>query len=350
MRRQIILMFIIVSFLVGCNSNNDISKNTQEDISVSSVEKEVEESLVKEDINKIEEDVETTEVIKDDSVETNENMIENNIEDNEKTIEGNNKNKDSLEEDIKEELIEETLETTDSNEEQEISTTLSNEAKSWWFRRNSDHLPPGAQEEIDLSKYDAYYLGNTNEKKIYLTFDEGYENGYTSKILDILKENNVVAAFFVTKHYIDTEPELVKRMVSEGHIVGNHSVSHPSFPKISDEEIEYEITELARYFKEVTGYDMPKYFRPPSGEYSERTLKITKDLGYKTIFWSMAYKDWDINDQPGKEVAFSHVVENYHNGAIILLHAVSSSNTEALDDIIKYLKEQGYTFASLEEL
>ncbi|NLM12195.1 MAG: delta-lactam-biosynthetic de-N-acetylase [Epulopiscium sp.] len=230
------------------------------------------------------------------------------------------------------------------------TSSLPNDKKSWWFKRNSDHLPPGAQSEIDIAKYDAYYLGNTKEKKIYLTFDEGYENGYTPKILDVLKEHNVKAAFFVTKPYIQSQPDLVKRMVEEGHIVGNHSVTHPSLPDKTDEEVKHEILETARYFEEVTSTSMPLFFRPPAGEYSERTLQITKDLGYKTIFWSMAYKDWDVNNQPGKQAAYEHIVQNHHPGAIILLHAVSSSNTEALGDMLKYLRDQGYTFASLNEL
>jgi peptidoglycan-N-acetylmuramic acid deacetylase len=230
------------------------------------------------------------------------------------------------------------------------ASSLSNNKKSWWFKRNSDNLPPGAQSEIDIAKYDAYYLGNTNEKKIYLTFDEGYENGYTNEILDTLKEHDVKAAFFVTKPYIKSQQELVKRMVNEGHLVGNHSVSHPSLPDKTKEEIEYELNETARYFEEITSSNMPLFFRPPAGEYSERTLQITKALGYKTIFWSMAYKDWDVNAQPGKQAAYEHIVQNHHQGAIILLHAVSSSNTEALEDIIKYLKDNGYTFSSLNEL
>lgn len=225
-----------------------------------------------------------------------------------------------------------------------------NEAKSWWFKRNSAHQPPTAQMDIAIQNYDAHYLGDVSSKVIYLTFDEGYENGCSSKILDILKANNVKAAFFVTKSYIDSEPELVKRMAEEGHIVGNHSTTHPDMTTLSDAQIKQEIEGCANAYKNLTGKDMPKFFRPPAGVYSIRTLEKTKELGYKTIFWSFAYKDWVTTEQPGAEAAYQNVMTNYHNGSVMLLHAVSESNTQALDRIIKSLKEQGYTFKSLEEL
>lgn len=225
-----------------------------------------------------------------------------------------------------------------------------NDRKSWWFKRNADHLPPSAQQEINISQYGAYYLGDIQEKNIYLTFDEGYENGYTPQILDILKENDVKAAFFVTKPYIKECPDLVKRMVEEGHIVGNHTDTHPDVTKISDEQIVQELQSCADYFKEVTGTEMPHYFRPPEGVYSIRTLEQTQQAGYKTIFWSFAYHDWDPKDQPGKQAAYEMVMNNYHNGSIMLLHAVSESNTQALDSMIKSLKEKGYVFRTLDEL
>ncbi len=222
--------------------------------------------------------------------------------------------------------------------------------KSWWFKRNSTHTPPSAQQEIAIGQYDAYYLGDTQSKTIYLTFDEGYENGYTGQILDILKENDVQAAFFVTKSYIRDNPELIQRMVAEGHIVGNHSVSHPDMTQLTSEQMAEEINDCAAYFKEVTGQEMPKFFRPPEGVYSIHSLEATQAQGYQTIFWSFAYADWDVNNQPGKEGAYNMVMDNYHNGSIMLLHAVSQSNTEALADMIKSLKEKGYTFMSLEDL
>lgn len=225
-----------------------------------------------------------------------------------------------------------------------------NDSKSWWFKRNSDHTPPTAQQDININQYGGYYLGDTSQKVIYLTFDEGYENGFTPMILDVLKANDVKAAFFVTKAYIDSEPELIKRMVAEGHIVGNHSVTHPNMPEKTDEEIAQELQGCAEAFKNLTGQDMPMYFRPPAGVYSVRSLEKTFEQGYKSIFWSFAYKDWDTKNQPTTQEAYDMVMNNYHNGSIMLLHAVSEANTNALDSIIKSLKERGYTFVSLDEL
>ncbi|WP_304942069.1 polysaccharide deacetylase family protein, partial [Vallitalea guaymasensis] len=173
---------------------------------------------------------------------------------------------------------------------------------------------------------------------------------YTPTILDTLKANDVKATFFVTKPFIENNAELAKRMKDEGHIVGNHTVHHKRMYELTDDEIKYEIEETARYFEEMTGYKMDTFFRPPEGAYSERSLYLTGQLGYKTIFWSMAYADWDRNNQKGKEYAYNHVINNAHPGMISLLHAVSSSNTEALDDIIKTLKEQGYRFGNLYEI
>ncbi|HHV72834.1 MAG TPA: delta-lactam-biosynthetic de-N-acetylase [Clostridia bacterium] len=227
---------------------------------------------------------------------------------------------------------------------------LDNTLLSWYFQRNTEHKTPQTNSKyVDYLKGYGYYVGDTKEKVIYLTFDNGYENGYTAKILDVLQANNVKAAFFVTGSYVKQNPDLVKRMVREGHIVGNHSQTHPSMPKISDAEIKEEIKSVEKQVLELTGFKMT-YFRPPSGEFSQRTLFLTKELGYETIFWSMAYKDWLVDEQPGKEYAYKHVIDNVHNGAIILLHSVSVSNAEALDSILKDLKLQGYRFASLDEL
>lgn len=230
------------------------------------------------------------------------------------------------------------------------TSKLSNAKQSWYFVANDNHTQPQGNSSVALNKYNAYYVGNPNEKKIYLTFDEGYENGYTSKILDVLKAKNVKAAFFVTKPYIESDPELVKRMVAEGHLVGNHSVKHLSSPTLSDSQLKNELTETAQAFEKVTGQDMPKVFRPPMGEYSERTLAVTSNMGYKTVFWSFAYKDWITTAQPGKDVAYNTVMSKYHNGAVLLLHAVSKSNTEALGDIIDSLRAKGYTFDTLNNL
>lgn len=261
--------------------------------------------------------------------------------------------KPSDQEDIKEEENEETPQgsSTEDNFDMNVdASTLSNEGYSWSFKRNKEHKKVIGYNKFDIEQYGGYYIVDTDEKVIYLTFDEGYENGYTPTILDTLKANDVKATFFVTKPFIENNAELAKRMKDEGHIVGNHTVHHDKMYELTDDEIKYEIEETARYFEEMTGYKMDTFFRPPEGAYSERSLYLTGQLGYKTIFWSMAYADWDRNNQKGKEYAYNHVINNAHPGMISLLHAVSSSNTEALDDIIKTLKEQGYRFGNLYEI
>ena len=231
----------------------------------------------------------------------------------------------------------------------------SNNKLAWWFKRDDNHGPSGCDDTIDISDYGAYYLDvnadeKNDEKVIYLTFDCGYENGYTEQILDVLKEQDVPACFFVTQTYIRDNIELTKRMKEEGHQVGNHTITHPSMPEKSYEEIIQEVTGCADYMKEATGYDMDPYMRPPRGEYSARTLMITHDLGYKTIFWSMAYLDYDVNNHPGTDFVINHFNKYHHNGAIILMHNVSSSNAGALETVIVNLKAEGYRFASLNEL
>ncbi|WP_244834860.1 delta-lactam-biosynthetic de-N-acetylase [Clostridium sp. BJN0001] len=202
-----------------------------------------------------------------------------------------------------------------------------------------------------LKENDAFYLKNTDEKVIYLTFDEGYENGNTPKILDTLKELNIPAAFFVVKPYIDKEPELIKRMADEGHIVGNHSVHHPSMAQITDpSKFKAEFTGVEDAYKRVTGKEMKKYFRPPMGKYSQKSLEMTKELGYKTIFWSFAYKDWLIHDQPSDDFAVKKITNGSHPGCIMLLHAVSDTNAKILKSVLSQLKDEGYEFKSLDEL
>ncbi len=233
-----------------------------------------------------------------------------------------------------------------------------NDMLAWWFKRDDNHGPSGCDDTLDISEYGAYYLDKnaeavyeeTGEKVIYLTFDCGYENGYTNQILDVLETQDVPACFFVTKTFIRDNPEIAKRMKEEGHQVGNHTITHPSMPSKSYEEIIQEVTGCADYMKEVTGYDMDPYLRPPRGEYSARTLMLTHDLGYKTIFWSMAYLDYDVNNQPGVDFVVNHFNKYHHNGAIILMHNVSASNAGALDMVITNLKAEGYRFASLNEL
>ena len=231
-----------------------------------------------------------------------------------------------------------------------MTDALSKKKLSWGLKKNTGKAPdinPGEVEILDA--YDGVYLGDTKTKSLYLTFDEGYENGYTAKILDILKKHSVPACFFVTGPYLKNEPELIYRMTDEGHDVGNHTVNHPSMPSLSEQELESELLELDRIFYETTGKSM-KFLRPPMGEHSERSMYISKKLGYKTIFWSIAYEDWNVDKQPSKEYVFNSVMDNLHSGAIILMHAVSSANAETLESIIIEAKKQGYTFKSLTTL
>lgn len=238
--------------------------------------------------------------------------------------------------------------------EKEAYQSLDNTKLSWWFRRDMNHGPSGCDDTIDISEYDAYYLDQNaskkNEKVVYLTFDCGYENGYTEQMLDILKKEDVPACFFVTPTYIRDNVAIAKRMKEEGHQVGNHTIYHICMPDKSYEEIVQEVNGCADYMKEATGYAMDPYLRPPCGEYSARTLAITQDLGFKTIFWSMAYMDFDVNNQPGVDFVIDHFNKYHHSGAIILMHNVSSSNAGALEKVIANLKAEGYRFASLNEL
>ncbi len=217
----------------------------------------------------------------------------------------------------------------------------------WGLKKNKNAPPdiPSATVEM-IKKYGGIYKSD-EKKTLYLTFDEGYENGYTAKILDVLKENKVPAAFFVTGPYIKKEEDLIKRMAAEGHVVGNHTVNHPSLPDVSDEELKIELDNLTQSYKDLTGKDM-RFFRAPMGEYSERTLRLTNDMGYTNVFWSFAYCDWQVDNQKGTGYAYNQIMDGVHDGAILLLHAVSKDNAQVLDKVIKDLKAQGYTFKSLE--
>ncbi|MGN0154241.1 MAG: polysaccharide deacetylase family protein [Lachnospiraceae bacterium] len=229
-------------------------------------------------------------------------------------------------------------------------SAIDNTLYAWWFKRNDNHEKSGCQEDFDITEYNAYYTVPVSEKKIYLTFDCGYENGYTADILDTLKEEGVTAAFFVTQTYIRDNIELTKRMKEEGHLVCNHTVTHPSMPGKSVEEQKQELLTCESYMKEATGYEMDLFFRPPKGEYSKRTLQMAKDLGYTTIFWSMAYLDYDVNNQPTSEHVVEHFKKYYHPGAIPLMHNVSVANRDALKQVIQNLKREGYSFGTLYEL
>ena len=229
-------------------------------------------------------------------------------------------------------------------------TGYDNKKIEWGIKRNSNHEQPdlGSKNKELMEKYNGLCIGNNSQKNIYLTFDAGYEAGYTIKILDVLKEKGVSATFFITSHYLNTADEQVKRMIEEGHTIGNHTVNHKSMPEITDEEIEQEVMKLHQAVYEKYNYEM-RYIRPPKGEFSERTLKKCEDLGYKTVMWSFAYCDWDENKQPTIEEGKKKIVNNFHPGEIILLHSNSKTNSEILADIIDEARNQGYEFKTLDE-
>ena len=233
-----------------------------------------------------------------------------------------------------------------------LSASDTTELNWYYVARVKGETPEPAKESLSfLKECGGYYVGDTSQKVLYLTFDEGYEKGYTGAILDTLKELKVPAAFFVVKPYIDSEPELVKRMVDEGHLVCNHSNHHPSMASITDpEKFKKELTDVEGAFKELTGKDMPKFFRPPMGKYSKKSLEMTKELGYKSIFWSFAYKDWLVDDQPSESFAIEKIKKGAHPGGILLLHAVSNTNTKVLKQVLSDLQAEGYVFKSLDEL
>lgn len=231
-----------------------------------------------------------------------------------------------------------------------LSQTI--ETANWGLSFRQEGIAPvGPAGKDQLAKYDASYLGDTSQKVIYLTFDAGYENGCTARILDTLKKHDVPAAFFLVGNYLEKNADLVRRMVLEGHTVGNHTMHHYDMSKISDyATFQKELADLEALFEEITGQKMSKYYRPPQGTYSEDNLKMAKELGYKTVFWSLAYVDWNNDSQPTAEYAFSKLLPRSHNGMVVLLHSTSATNAEILDELLTKWKEQGYTFASIDQL
>lgn len=223
---------------------------------------------------------------------------------------------------------------------------------NWGLSFQQAGKPPTANATAQyLKKFNAYYAQETEEKVLYLTFDAGYENGYTEKILDTLKKHKVPAAFFLVGNYLETNPELVKRMTKEGHIVGNHTYHHPDMSQISTmEDFSKEIKDLEALYKKITGQKMKRFYRPPQGKYSEKNLEMAKKLGYRTVFWSLAYVDWYESQQPSREEAFKKLIPRVHPGAIVLLHSTSRTNSEILDELLSKWKDMGYTFRSIDQL
>ncbi|MDD3243454.1 MAG: polysaccharide deacetylase family protein [Eubacteriales bacterium] len=215
----------------------------------------------------------------------------------------------------------------------------------------SGQAPRADASAEELAPYDAHYLDSSGEKVIYLTFDAGYENGNTPQILDVLKAQNVPAAFFLVEHYYKTSPELVKRMAAEGHIVGNHTSTHPDMTQITDSAaFAKELAGPEGAYEALIGEALPKFYRPPQGRYSLANLAMAQKLGYTTVFWSLAYEDWNENNQPTEEAALKKLLDRTHPGAVVLLHSTSSTNAKILNRYLTALKEQGYTFLPLTEL
>lgn len=220
----------------------------------------------------------------------------------------------------------------------------------WGLSFQSEGAPPVANASQEyLRNFDALYVGDTNQKEIYITFDAGFENGNTERILDALKKHGVKATFFLVGNYFETQPELVKRMAEEGHTIGNHTYSHPDMSKIGDiQSFQTELQKNEALYRDVLGSEMPKLYRPPQGKFCEENLKMAQQLGYSTVFWSLAYVDWYTEDQPTPEQAFSKLLPRIHPGAVVLLHSTSSTNAEILDELLTKWEETGYSFGDLE--
>ncbi|WP_253288865.1 delta-lactam-biosynthetic de-N-acetylase [Amphibacillus sp. MSJ-3] len=224
-------------------------------------------------------------------------------------------------------------------------------AYGWGYKKGSNNQPPevGKYGEI-LEQHGGYYFDPSGEKNIYLTFDNGYEAGYTEGILDVLQEEEVPATFFVTGHYVRSAPEIIKRIVDDGHLLGNHSYHHPDFTGLTKEKFKQELSDLDRAVEKLTGIEKLHYLRPPRGVFNEETIKWGNELGYIHMFWSLAFVDWHSDQKKGWESAYQQVVDQLHPGAIILLHTVNEDNAQALTHLIKEFKQQGYTFKSLDDL
>lgn len=232
------------------------------------------------------------------------------------------------------------------------AVVTSAEVTNWGLSFPTPGQPPvGNATSEELEELSARYLGDPSQPVIYLTFDAGFENGNTPQILDALKKHHAPAAFFLVGNYLETAPDLVRRMVDEGHVVGNHTMSHPDMSKIADlETFQKELQGVEDLYREVTGEEMVKLYRPPQGKFNLDNLKQAQQLGYTTVFWSLAYVDWYTDNQPTKEQAFDKLLPRIHNGAIVLLHSTSSTNAQILDELLTKWEQAGYSFGNLKDL
>lgn len=221
----------------------------------------------------------------------------------------------------------------------------------WGFKRNNSNQTPDVGRYLNIIKdTNSYYVGPTHQKVVYLTFDSGYDNNVLGKMLDVLKEKKVTSTFFVTGDFVLREQKLLKRLVNEGHTVGNHTWGHKNITILSDEELRYQLEKIEQEFETITNKKMARYFRPPAGVFNRESLLKIRDMGYTTFFWSLAYKDWETNNQRGGDYAYNSVMNNIHNGAIILMHTVSTDNLEALPRIIDDLRSRGYVIENLDQI
>lgn len=233
-----------------------------------------------------------------------------------------------------------------------VSALLHEKSENWGLGFGTEGKPPtGNASAEELKKYNAYFIGDTTQNTIYLTFDCGYENGNTEPILDALKKHDVKATFFVVGNFLETSPEIVKRMIAEGHTVGNHTYHHLDMSSISSmDAFKKETQDVENLFEQITGTPITKFYRPPQGKYNIENLKMAQELGYHTFFWSLAYVDWYQDKQPSKEEAFEKLLGRIHPGAIVLLHSTSDTNGAILDELLTKWEEMGYHFATLDDI
>ena len=233
-----------------------------------------------------------------------------------------------------------------------VSALLHEKSENWGLGFGTEGKPPtGNASAEELKKYNAYFIGDTTQNTIYLTFDCGYENGNTEPILDALKKHDVKATFFVVGNFLETSPEIVKRMIAEGHTVGNHTYHHWDMSKIGEmEQFRQELESLETLYRDTTRQELAKFYRPPQGIYSEKNLEMAQQLGYHTVFWSLAYVDWLQDDQPTSEQAYAKLIPRIHNGAVVLLHSTSQTTAAILDSLLTRWEEMGYSFGEISEL
>lgn len=323
-RKLLVLVLVTLMLLSGCGN----IKKPQEP---------AEEPLQKEPVQ--------SETYSADTVKTNNDKEVNKTKDNVPAKPVPDEGKDNEKQDADENITNRTSPPQNSSGSKEVEKPI-----GWGVVRNGEHKTPEISKSTKelIDRYGAIFTGDESSRVVYLTFDEGYENGYTPAILDILKDRDVKAAFFVTGSYVKQHPDYVKRMIDEGHIVGNHTMTHPSLPTITDENIKQEIDGVDTLLMNGLGIKT-KYLRPPKGEYTERTLKVTKEMGYTTVFWSLAFRDW-LPLPGGPQESYETVMNNLHPGAVILLHAESKDDTEALPRIIDSIREEGYEFKTLDDI